>query len=55
MKKVFLFLFISFLSLANPYADQAKRVTIYRDQWGIPHIYGKTDADAVFAFWRRWR
>jgi acyl-homoserine lactone acylase PvdQ len=48
MKKVFLFLFISFLSLANPYADQAKRVTIYRDQWGIPHIYGKTDADAVF-------
>jgi acyl-homoserine-lactone acylase len=48
MKKVFLFLFISFWSLANPYADQAKRVTIYRDQWGIPHIYGKTDADAVF-------
>lgn len=48
MKKVFFFLFISFLSLANPYADQAKRVTIYRDQWGIPHIYGKTDADAVF-------
>ncbi|MEY3957012.1 MAG: hypothetical protein RLZ73_1468, partial [Bacteroidota bacterium] len=48
MKKVFFFLFIPFLSLANPYADQAKRVTIYRDQWGIPHIYGKTDADAVF-------
>lgn len=48
MKKVILFLFISFLSLANPYADQAKRVTIYRDQWGVPHIYGKTDADAVF-------
>ncbi|MEY2636241.1 MAG: hypothetical protein RLZZ197_717 [Bacteroidota bacterium] len=48
MKKIFLLLFISFLSLANPYADQAKRVTIYRDQWGIPHIYGKTDADAVF-------
>ena len=48
MKKLFLFLFISFLSQANPYEDQAKRVTIYRDQWGIPHIYGKTDADAVF-------
>ena len=48
MKKVILFLFISFLSLANPYADQVKRVTIYRDQWGIPHIYGKTDSDAVF-------
>ncbi len=22
---------------------------IIRDQWGIPHVYGKTDADAVFA------
>lgn len=27
---------------------QAKRVTILRDKWGIPHVYGKTDADAVF-------
>lgn len=27
---------------------QSKRVTIIRDTWGIPHIYGKTDADAVF-------
>ncbi len=27
---------------------QAARVTIIRDTWGIPHIYGKTDADAVF-------
>ncbi|UGQ48342.1 acylase [Massilia endophytica] len=26
----------------------AKRVTILRDKWGIPHIQGKTDADAVF-------
>ncbi len=26
----------------------AQRVTITRDDWGIPHIYGKTDADAVF-------
>jgi len=48
MKKLLLFLFISFLTQANPYEDQAKCVTIYRDQWGIPHIYGKTDADAVF-------
>jgi acyl-homoserine-lactone acylase len=28
--------------------QQAKRVTIIRDNWGIPHIYGKSDADAVF-------
>lgn len=27
---------------------QADRVTIFRDDFGIPHIYGKTDADAVF-------
>ncbi len=26
----------------------SKRVTIIRDNWGIPHIYGKTDADVVF-------
>jgi len=29
-------------------AAQAGRVTIIRDKWGIPHIYGKEDADAVF-------
>ncbi len=28
--------------------QQAKNVTIIRDNWGIPHVYGKTDADAVF-------
>ncbi|NNC46160.1 MAG: acylase, partial [Winogradskyella sp.] len=27
---------------------QAKDVTIIRDHYGVPHIYGKTDADAVF-------
>ncbi|HEX9895664.1 MAG TPA: penicillin acylase family protein, partial [Gemmatimonadales bacterium] len=27
---------------------QAQNVTIIRDEWGIPHIHGKTDADAVF-------
>ncbi|MFL6709596.1 MAG: penicillin acylase family protein [Massilia sp.] len=28
--------------------DTAKRVTILRDTWGIPHVFGKSDADAVF-------
>jgi acyl-homoserine-lactone acylase len=28
--------------------QQAQNVTIIRDDWGIPHIYGETDADAVF-------
>src|SRR4051812_50106235 len=27
---------------------QAKSITIIRDDWGIAHVYGKTDADAVF-------
>ena len=27
---------------------QASRITIFRDDFGVPHVYGKTDADAVF-------
>ncbi len=30
------------------WAQEAKNVTIVRDDWGIAHVYGKTDADAVF-------
>jgi acyl-homoserine-lactone acylase len=37
---------------ANPDAarweKQARNITIIRDDWGIAHIYGKTDADTVF-------
>ena len=28
--------------------DHAANVTIIRDDFGVPHIYGKTDADAIF-------
>ncbi|MBD2715691.1 penicillin acylase family protein [Microvirga sp. STR05] len=28
--------------------QQAQQVTITRDTWGVPHVQGKTDADAVF-------
>jgi acyl-homoserine lactone acylase PvdQ len=28
--------------------SEAREVTILRDKWGVPHIYGKTDASAVF-------
>jgi acyl-homoserine-lactone acylase len=28
--------------------ETAARVTIMRDTWGVPHVYGKSDADAVF-------
>jgi acyl-homoserine-lactone acylase len=30
------------------WAAQAERVTIARDDWGIAHVRGETDADAVF-------
>lgn len=52
-----IFLLISAHSLiaGNPtpveiknWKTQAQRVTIIRDHYGIPHIYGKSDADAVF-------
>jgi acyl-homoserine-lactone acylase len=29
-------------------AEQARRITITRDDWGIAHVTGPTDADAVF-------
>ncbi len=28
--------------------EQASRITIFRDDYGVPHVYGQTDADAVF-------
>ena len=55
MKKTILFLILPLQLLAqfstkeiNRYQQEAKQVTIIRDNWGIPHIYGKSDADAVF-------
>ena len=56
MNKLLAFLLFISLSCSQPapdpiikkYEEQAARVTIIRDNWGVPHIYGKTDADAVF-------
>lgn len=31
-------------------AELASQVTIHRDTWGVAHVYGKTDAAAVFGF-----
>ncbi|MFN7936800.1 MAG: penicillin acylase family protein [Bryobacteraceae bacterium] len=39
-------LFPLLLLLATPAA--AHDVTIHRDEYGVPHIYGKTDADVAF-------
>ncbi len=33
---------------ADRWQAAAQRVTITRDDWGIAHVHGRTDADAVF-------
>jgi acyl-homoserine lactone acylase PvdQ len=51
-----IFFLVPFLAVAQLFTKpevarfkrEAEAVTIIRDNWGIPHIYGKTDADAVF-------
>lgn len=57
MKKCLLFaLLLPLQLLAQPFSretiarwqQQAQQVAIIEDDWGIPHVYGKTDADAVF-------
>src|SRR5271166_4383339 len=35
-------------SEAARWEQQARNVTIIRDDWGIAHVFGKADADAVF-------
>jgi acyl-homoserine-lactone acylase len=32
----------------SKWKQQAQQIMIIRDTWGIAHVYGKTDADAVF-------
>ena len=57
MKKIlFFFSLLPFQLFAQSFSKeeifrwekQSKNITIIRDNWDIPHIYGKTDADAVF-------
>ncbi len=36
------------LSEVERWVEQASTIEIIRDGYGVPHIYGKTDADAVF-------
>src|SRR3954454_4780020 len=53
MRKLVLPALLFLLTAASPpelarWRSQAARVTITRDDWGIAHIHGKTDADAVF-------
>ncbi|UJP63521.1 penicillin acylase family protein [Mongoliitalea daihaiensis] len=39
---------IAQLSDVQRWEQRASQVEIFRDGFGVPHIYGKTDADAVF-------
>ncbi len=59
MKKIIFLISLTIFScniIAQPFSKneisrwkkQAQQVTIIRDNYGVPHIYGKTDADAVF-------
>lgn len=54
-KKLYLLLFVFYIQLTSfaqadlqKWESYAQNTEIIRDQYGIPHIYGKTDADAVF-------
>ncbi|MEO6550386.1 MAG: penicillin acylase family protein [Ferruginibacter sp.] len=56
MKRIFILLFLPVQLFAQAFTNneisrwqrQALLVNIIRDNWGIPHVYGKSDADAVF-------
>jgi acyl-homoserine lactone acylase PvdQ len=55
-KLIISLLFVPFIGFSKKYTktelqryeNEAKSVTIIRDNWGVPHIYGKTDAEVVF-------
>ncbi len=56
MKQFLILLMLPVVACSQPFSSkeisrfkqQAQNVMIVRDTWGVPHIYGKTDADAVF-------
>lgn len=56
MKRLSWLLFVIILVACGPkeltevqqWEQQAENITIIRDNFGVPHIYGETDADAVF-------
>jgi acyl-homoserine-lactone acylase len=40
----------SFASVQSEEAKLARAVTIYRDTYGVPHVFGRTDASTAFGF-----
>src|SRR5690242_4473657 len=54
MPRQFAFMILCLLVFHTPLLAQtqsfAKDVTIYRDTYGVPHVFGRTDASTVFGF-----
>lgn len=50
MRHVRLFLLLSLCLPVFANEKIAKSVTIYRDTYGVPHVYGPTDASCVFGY-----
>jgi penicillin amidase len=54
MLKQFAFILVAIIMFETPLFAQsdplAKNVTIYRDTYGVPHVFGRTDASTVFGF-----
>ncbi len=57
MNRIFILILIALAACSAPkssdpevakWQTQAENIEIIRDDFGVPHIYGKTDADAVF-------
>ncbi len=46
---LFLLILLLLAGCSKPYEfTENKEVTIYRDQWGVPHIHGLTDEDVAY-------
>lgn len=50
MKVLCLMLLLFPFALAQANEQLARTVTIYRDTYGVPHVFGRTDASTIFGF-----
>src|ERR671927_1374667 len=54
MLKQFAFILVAIIMFETPLFAQsdplARNVTIYRDIYGVPHVFGRTDSSTVFGF-----
>lgn len=48
MQKIVCFIFLSFSLLVSSAQIDPKKIDIVRDQWGVPHIFAKTDAEVAY-------